>query len=62
MQTCTRDARHIAELRQAGWRIFLIWECGLTKGAQQQSLEWLPDAIRNAILDFLSWPSLQQAT
>ncbi|MTV56103.1 DNA mismatch endonuclease Vsr [Massilia buxea] len=54
--TLARDAQHITALRQGGWRVFLIWECGLTKGQAGQSLEWLPEAVRDASLDFISWP------
>ena len=56
METKARDSRQISALQQAGWRVFLIWECGLTKGREHQSLDWLPEAIRNATLDFISWP------
>lgn len=54
--TLARDSRHISELRQAGWRVFVIWECGLTKGTPRQPLDWLPRAIANTNSDFLSWP------
>lgn len=54
--TQARDERDVAALRQSGWRVFLIWECGLTKGGAGQSLEWLPEAIRQPAPDFISWP------
>lgn len=55
--TIERDVRHIACLRQDGWRVFVIWECGLTKGQVLPSLEWLPDAIRDLALPFVAWPA-----
>jgi len=33
-----RDARHIQELKQLGWRVFVIWECDLRGQSQLNSL------------------------
>lgn len=51
-----RDERHISQLHSMGWRVFLIWECGLTKGKARPSLDWLPDAIKDYDNTFRSWP------
>ncbi|QKY06323.1 very short patch repair endonuclease [Janthinobacterium lividum] len=52
-----RDEQHLFQLRSLGWRVFLIWECGITKGKNRPSLEWLPYAIKDIKLDFISWPN-----
>lgn len=54
--TRLRDERCIDELLSTGWRVFVIWECGLTKGEKNLSLAWLPDAIKNISSTFLTWP------
>jgi DNA mismatch endonuclease (patch repair protein) len=39
-----RDARNIAALLDAGWRVATIWECGLRcKGAPEAAVEQLSD-------------------
>jgi DNA mismatch endonuclease (patch repair protein) len=51
-----RDARNIAALRDAGWRVFLIWECGLRRKPVEKALEWLPGALLNRKRYFVNWP------
>lgn len=41
-------------LRQAGWRVFEIWECGLKENSGS-TLDWLPATIRGFTTS-LSWP------
>lgn len=57
-----RDDRHTCQLRAAGWRVFLIWECGITKGKNRPSLDWLPNAIIDTKIEFLSWPDQKNQT
>jgi DNA mismatch endonuclease, patch repair protein len=40
-----RDTRVIGELRDAGWRVCVIWECSLGKPASRG----IPDALINAV-------------
>ncbi len=48
-----RDEESKRALRMAGWRVFVIWECGLK--SRTNSLEWLPAAIRSSTVN-LEWP------
>lgn len=50
----TRDEKVKFLLDAAGWRMFLIWECGL-KRKDASALDWLPASIRGTTT-FLSWP------
>ena len=50
----TRDEKSEATLREKGWRVFSIWECGLKRG-NDASLDWLPASIRGTETH-LSWP------
>ncbi|WP_072034487.1 very short patch repair endonuclease [Pectobacterium actinidiae] len=48
-----RDIQVKMLLRDAGWRVFELWECGFRSGSE--SLDWLPDYIFGEIAT-LSWP------
>jgi DNA mismatch endonuclease (patch repair protein) len=50
-----RDRRNIAKLRESGWRVFVLWECGLT-GVIEQKLAWIPGAVRDHGVVFVDWP------
>lgn len=50
-----RDSRSVASLAEAGWRVFVIWECGLKQKSFEQ-LNWLGDAMRNREVISVSWP------
>lgn len=54
--TLERDRRHILQLQEAGWRVFTLWECGLSKAKPRLSLEWLPEMIKNCDVRFFDWP------
>ena len=56
----TRDARNIAALRGSGWRVFLIWECGLRREPVEEVLEWLPGALLNRRRYFVDWPRVRR--
>lgn len=51
-----RDQKHIATLLHEGWRVFIVWECGLTKSKSQPDLSWLPNKIVDLNVRFLDWP------
>jgi DNA mismatch endonuclease (patch repair protein) len=51
-----RDRRNEVALAEKGWRIAILWECGLRDNTH--SLEWLPDWIRGGG-NFVEWPSLE---
>jgi DNA mismatch endonuclease (patch repair protein) len=55
-----RDSRNIAALHDAGWRVFLIWECGLKRKPVEKRLEWLPGALLNRKLHFVDWPRVRR--
>lgn len=41
-QNVERDRRKIAQLREAGWRVAIIWECAIREGADLEPLiDWL---------------------
>jgi len=52
-QNVLRDRAAIESLQQQGWRVFILWECGIRK----QSLDWLPAAVISEV-KWLEWPSL----
>ncbi|MDC7710062.1 very short patch repair endonuclease [Vogesella indigofera] len=52
-QNVLRDRAAIESLQQQGWRVFILWECGIRK----QSLNWLPAAVMSDV-KWLEWPSL----
>ena len=33
-----RDARHVAALEAAGWKVFVVWECGISESGQLSRL------------------------
>jgi DNA mismatch endonuclease (patch repair protein) len=41
-----RDKRNLADLAEMGWRVIVIWECGLKHGNASDRLPWLPDEVR----------------
>ena len=52
-ENVARDLRNIKELKMAGWRVAILWECGLRKGLSLQTLVlWLHDRRQSLI-----WPS-----
>lgn len=44
-----RDARQVAQLQQAGWRVLLIWECATRKN-EKMTLDMLIDRIANWLI------------
>jgi len=56
-QNVERDARNIEALRAAGWRVAVVWECGLKKEIMEPNLAeliaWIDDGSKD---DLLSLP------
>ncbi|MDT6964290.1 DNA mismatch endonuclease Vsr [Cupriavidus sp. SZY C1] len=51
-----RDSLAVEKLLSEGWRVIVVWECGLKSAAAEQSLDWLPGYISNGSARFLEWP------
>lgn len=49
-----RDARQIQLLLDDGWRVLVIWECGLRSAVQ--NLVWLDNFVKNDDTRFAEWP------
>ncbi len=49
-----RDARQIQILLESGWRVLVIWECGLKSTVLD--LSWLVDFVANEHIRFAEWP------
>lgn len=51
-----RDRKSINSLIHTGWRVIVLWECGLRRN-EPASLDWLPEAIRQNNGDSkFEWP------
>ncbi|WP_138518830.1 very short patch repair endonuclease [Limnobacter alexandrii] len=53
MQNSLRDRAAVDALKEQGWRVFILWECGIKK----QSLDWLPSVVASPV-NSLEWPQL----
>ncbi len=51
-----RDEEVNVKLRNLGWRVFVIWECGIREH-HNDALQWLPMCIKGNIT-MLSWPQI----
>lgn len=51
-----RDREVIGRLLKNGWRVILIWECGLRRVNVADDLTWLPDAIHHGKKTLVEWP------
>lgn len=52
-ENVARDLRNIKALKKAGWRVVILWECGLRNGLSLKTLVlWLHDRRQSLI-----WPS-----
>ena len=40
-----RDQRKKEELERLGWRVLVIWECGLKKAAFEDTMKWVVKSI-----------------
>ncbi|MDB5825473.1 MAG: vsr [Herminiimonas sp.] len=57
--TVDRDRRNIAALIEQGWRIGVIWECGLKADPGPTALDWLPNLVRDMRVPYFEWPHRQ---
>ena len=55
-----RDRKAISLLLDGGWRVILLWECGLRRTRSKEKLHWLPVAIRRGKKRFTEWPLLRR--
>jgi len=55
-----RDRRNIEALISAGWRVIVIWECGV-KGNDPIRLRWLQNAIVSWKKKEFHWPKITNA-
>jgi DNA mismatch endonuclease (patch repair protein) len=53
-QNAERDQRQIAQLKEMGWRVLVIWECGLKLPAT--NVLWLSEYIKSELSSYLEWP------
>ena len=53
----TRDTRNIDELLSLGWRVLVIWECGLRRNDLGAKLDWLVSEVKLGELPLVVWPS-----
>lgn len=51
-----RDRAAVMALKKAGWRVFILWECGLRTSDTVRALHWLPKAIRHGRKRLVVWP------
>jgi len=52
-----RDRRTCDALVDLGWKVIVIWECGLKQSVPSRVLRWLPLAIRNPRRRIREWPT-----
>jgi DNA mismatch endonuclease (patch repair protein) len=51
-----RDQRNLQKLLRDGWRVIVIWECGIRLLGKSENLDWLPTAIRTEEYGIMEWP------
>jgi DNA mismatch endonuclease (patch repair protein) len=51
-----RDRRAISALQESGWRVLVVWECGLRRARQFETLNALYDAILHSTKAFEEIP------
>ena len=50
-----RDKFQVQQLISSGWRVLIIWECGLRKS--EMDLRWLPEYILHGSDSLREWPT-----
>lgn len=53
-----RDQRNEQKLLRDGWRIIVIWECGIRLLGKGENLDWLPKRIKGDENNLIEWPEL----
>ncbi len=51
-----RDQKNLNDLIASGWRVIILWECGLSGSDLSTHLGWLPEAIKIGKFSSLEWP------
>lgn len=51
-----RDRAAVSSLIEDGWRVVILWECGLRGGDTASELGWLSKTIRRGRASFVEWP------
>lgn len=55
-QNVQRDRKNLRALTNEGWRIIILWECGL-RNPDSQLLNWLPSIIKHSKSgQYVEWP------
>jgi DNA mismatch endonuclease (patch repair protein) len=54
-QNVERDHTQVKQLIDLGWRVLVIWECGLRSPGSD--LSWLPEHIRKGAGSYAEWPT-----
>lgn len=55
-QNVERDQRNIDQLLESGWRVIVVWECGLRTSELRTQLALLPELIMNRLISMIAWP------
>lgn len=55
-QNVARDRHHLCSLVQAGWRVIVVWECGLRTAVARDALEELVGLVREGGSPIVEWP------
>jgi DNA mismatch endonuclease (patch repair protein) len=59
-QNVRRDRKNVRALIKEGWRVIILWECGLRKSGNYL-LDWLPSEIEYGNEQYVEWPSEAKA-
>jgi len=55
-QNVNRDNRTLILLSEKGWRVIVIWECGLRNAELRAKLNSLPALIVDMSISLIEWP------
>lgn len=55
-QNIKRDQHNINTLMESGWRVFVIWECGLRTSELRSHLNTILSMISNDQCSLMEWP------
>jgi len=60
--TIRRDQKQIALLLQAGWRVFVIWECSLRRKDLSPLFSSVASELRTGTACYREWPSEEESS
>jgi DNA mismatch endonuclease (patch repair protein) len=60
-QNVERDRRNLSQILESGWRVIVIWECGIRTAKARAQLDSLPELIRGGRIPVIEWPSTPDA-